>query len=96
MAVGVAGIQGGVPGISHGVPGVQHNMGGTGNQPGPNLHGVMSNEEERKVYHLNRYLVLHCIFHKILCHYNYGQEIVFHLFTFCLGCERILSFIGKV
>ena len=49
MAVGVAGIQGSGPGISHGVPGVQHNMGVTGNQPGPHLHGVMSNEEERKV-----------------------------------------------
>ena len=49
MAIGVAGIQGSVPGISHGVPGVQHNMGVTVNQPGSHLHGVMSNEEERKV-----------------------------------------------
>ena len=48
MAVGVTNIQGTGPGISHGT-GAQHNMGISGNQPGTHLHGVMSNEEERKV-----------------------------------------------
>ena len=47
MAVGVAGIQGsGVQGINHGGTGVQPNM---GNPQGHHLHGVLSNEDERKV-----------------------------------------------
>ena len=48
MAVGVTGIQGTVPGISHG-QNVQHNIGLSGNPSGAHVHGVMTNEEERKV-----------------------------------------------
>ena len=50
MAVGVAGIQGTGSGINPG-HGLQHPIGVTGNQPGSHLHGVLTNEEERKVTH---------------------------------------------
>ena len=77
MAVGVAGgMQGsGVQGINHVGPGVQSNM---ANPQGHHLHGVLSNEDERKVTLMNYTLQFSItnIFMKKNCPISF-QSIIF-------------------
>ena len=95
MAVGAVGIQGcgGVPGVTHMQGGIQHNIGVPGSQTSAHLHGqVMSSEDERKVNHIKEFeIVVALILLYLLIHIQYWN------FTFQYsGCERVLSFIGKV
>ena len=95
MAIGAVGIQGcgGVPGVTHMQGGIQHNIGVPGSQTSAHLHGqVMSSEDERKVNHIKEFeIAVALILLYILVHIQY-QNSTFQY----SGCERVLSFIGKV
>ena len=92
MAVGVAGgIQGsGVQGINHVGPGVQSNM---ANAQGHHLHGVLSNEDERKVTLMNNTLQFSITISSYLHEEKLSDFFPIH---YILGCEWVLPFIGKV
>ena len=83
MAVGVAGgIQGsGVQGINHVGPGVQSNM---ANPQGHHLHGVLSNEDERKVTLMNITLQFSITIEKYLHVEKLSDFFPIH---YILGCE---------
>ena len=95
MAVGAVGIQGcgGVPGVTHMQGGIQHNIGVPGSQTSAHLHGqVMSSEDERKVNHIKEFEIVVALI--LLCSII---QIQYWNSTFQYsGCERVLSFIGKV
>ena len=97
MAVGAVGIQGcgGVPGVTHMQGGIQHNIGVPGSQTSAHLHGqVMSSEDERKVNHIKQFEIVVALIFDVLysiIHIQYWNST----FQYS-GCERVLSFIGKV